>query len=200
MKTKIAENIKFYRKQLGLTQGQLAEYLHGKKSLVRLARTGDAVGAVVNYLHPDDKAYSFSGQYLCSPSMVRHPEGHLLSSMDLFDYDARQCLTLIFRSDDDGKSWKGGLLLDERSDVSYPDGDQGPDGRIYVVYDRDRLGEQEVLMACFTAADLLAGKLVDHGSMLKKLVTSHRGICGATSRQNNALDRAGARGVGPYAE
>lgn len=34
MKTKIAENIKFYRKQLGLTQGQLAEKLHGKKSLV----------------------------------------------------------------------------------------------------------------------------------------------------------------------
>ena len=34
MKTKIGENIKFYRKQLGLTQGQLAELLHGKKSLV----------------------------------------------------------------------------------------------------------------------------------------------------------------------
>ncbi len=34
MKTKIAENIKFYRKQLGLTQGQLAEMLHGKKSLI----------------------------------------------------------------------------------------------------------------------------------------------------------------------
>ena len=34
MKTKIAENIKFYRKQLGLTQEQLASYLHGKKSLV----------------------------------------------------------------------------------------------------------------------------------------------------------------------
>lgn len=34
MKTKIAENIKFYRKQLGLTQGQLAEKLQGKKSLV----------------------------------------------------------------------------------------------------------------------------------------------------------------------
>ena len=34
MKTKIAENIKFYRKQLGLTQGQLAEKLNGKKSLV----------------------------------------------------------------------------------------------------------------------------------------------------------------------
>ncbi|MBQ9118237.1 MAG: helix-turn-helix transcriptional regulator [Clostridia bacterium] len=34
MKTKIAENIKFYRKQLGLTQGQLAEILRGKKSLI----------------------------------------------------------------------------------------------------------------------------------------------------------------------
>ena len=34
MKIKIAENIKFYRKQLGLTQEQLAEKLQGKKSLV----------------------------------------------------------------------------------------------------------------------------------------------------------------------
>ncbi len=34
MKTKIAENIKFYRKQLGLTQGELAEKLCGKKSLI----------------------------------------------------------------------------------------------------------------------------------------------------------------------
>lgn len=34
MKTKIAENIKFYRKQLGLTQEELAKKLNGKKSLV----------------------------------------------------------------------------------------------------------------------------------------------------------------------
>jgi transcriptional regulator with XRE-family HTH domain len=34
MKIKIAENIIFYRKQLGLTQGLLAEMLNGKKSLV----------------------------------------------------------------------------------------------------------------------------------------------------------------------
>lgn len=34
MKIKIADNIKFYRKQLGLTQGQLAEKLNGKKSLI----------------------------------------------------------------------------------------------------------------------------------------------------------------------
>ena len=34
MKTKIAENIKFYRKQLHLTQEELAQKLCGKKSLV----------------------------------------------------------------------------------------------------------------------------------------------------------------------
>lgn len=34
MKLKIAENIRFYRKQAGMTQGELAEKLNGKKSLV----------------------------------------------------------------------------------------------------------------------------------------------------------------------
>ena len=34
MRVKIAENIRFYRKQLHLTQGQLAEKLGGKTSLV----------------------------------------------------------------------------------------------------------------------------------------------------------------------
>jgi len=34
MNTKIAENIKFYRKQMGLTQEQLANMLCGKKSLI----------------------------------------------------------------------------------------------------------------------------------------------------------------------
>lgn len=34
MKTKIAENIKFYRKQVHLTQGQLAEKLDGRASLI----------------------------------------------------------------------------------------------------------------------------------------------------------------------
>lgn len=34
METKIAENIKFYRKQHHMTQGELAEKLCGKKSLI----------------------------------------------------------------------------------------------------------------------------------------------------------------------
>lgn len=76
-----------------------------KKSRVRIARTGKTVGTVVNYLHPDDTAYSYSGRYLCSPSLLRHPDGYLLASMDVYANGAPQNLTLIFRSDDDGESW-----------------------------------------------------------------------------------------------
>lgn len=76
-----------------------------KKSRIRLARTGEAVGTVVNYLHPEDEVYSFSGRYLCSPSLLRHPEGFLLASMDVFAHGHPQNLTLIFRSDDEGATW-----------------------------------------------------------------------------------------------
>ena len=77
----------------------------GKKSRIRLARCAPVIGTVVNYLHPDDEAYEFYGRYLCSPSMVRHPDGFLLASMDLYEGLAPQNLTLIFRSVDDGKHW-----------------------------------------------------------------------------------------------
>ena len=77
----------------------------GKRSRTRLARVGKCVGTVVNYLHPDDNAYSFSGKYLCSPSLLIHPDGYMLSAMDLFASGHPQNLTLIFRSDDEGDSW-----------------------------------------------------------------------------------------------
>ncbi len=77
-----------------------------KYSRTRLVRTGAAVGdTVVNYLHPDDRVYAFSGNYLCSPCIIRHPDGFLLASMDVFKGNAPQNLTLIFRSDDDGLTW-----------------------------------------------------------------------------------------------
>lgn len=40
MKTNIAKNIKYYRKQLGLTQDELAAKLCGKKSLISNYETG----------------------------------------------------------------------------------------------------------------------------------------------------------------
>lgn len=76
-----------------------------KKSKVRLVRCGAVPGTAVNYLHPEDKAYAFSGRALCSPSLLRHPDGYLLAAMDLFCGESPQNLTLVFRSDDEGESW-----------------------------------------------------------------------------------------------
>ena len=68
-------------------------------------------------------------------------------------------------SDDDGRTWKGGLLLDERDRVSYPDGCQAPDGSIRIIYDYNRgikgsppdRMDREILMAAFREEDVRAG-------------------------------------------
>ncbi len=74
-------------------------------------------------------------------------------------------------SDDDGRSWRGGLVLDERGGVSYPDGFQQPDGTIFVSYDRNRATDGEILLARFTEADVLAGTLVTDDARLKLMIS-----------------------------
>jgi hypothetical protein len=78
-------------------------------------------------------------------------------------------------SDDDGKTWTGGLVLDERKGVSYPDGFQAPDGTIYISYDRNRATDGEVLLAKFTAEDIAAKKLVGPKSKLRLLISKPLG-------------------------
>ncbi len=73
-------------------------------------------------------------------------------------------------SDDDGVTWRGKLLLDERRAVSYPDGFEDPDGRIYIIYDRERTRDREILFATFTEADVLGGACASAGCALKQLV------------------------------
>jgi len=75
-----------------------------------------------------------------------------------------------FLSEDDGATWKGGLLLDERERVSYPDGFQARDGAIHVVYDRDRANAREILMARFTEANVLAGDFSGRDAQARLLV------------------------------
>lgn len=60
-------------------------------------------------------------------------------------------------SKDDGLTWSGGLLLDERKSVSYPDGQQMADGSIRIIYDHSRTGDREILMASFRESDVIAG-------------------------------------------
>jgi len=84
-----------------------------------------------------------------------------------------------FLSEDDGHIWKGGLVLDERMRVSYPDGIQAPDGSVYVIYDHERGGPnsaKEILMAVFTEEDILAGKLTSPKSRLRARINQATGI------------------------
>ncbi|MFG0296332.1 MAG: sialidase family protein, partial [Maioricimonas sp. JB045] len=74
-------------------------------------------------------------------------------------------------SEDDGRTWTGGLVLDERRGISYPDGFQAPDGTIYISYDRNRATDGEILMARFTEEDVLAGDLVGPKSKRKMLIS-----------------------------
>ena len=70
-------------------------------------------------------------------------------------------------SDDDGTTWNGGLMLDERDHLTYPDGVQAADGTIYLVYDRNRTPEGIIQMAVFTEADVRAGQPVGEKTRLK---------------------------------
>ena len=62
-------------------------------------------------------------------------------------------------SEDDGETWKGGLLLDDSGNISYPDAAELPDGSITVLYDHGRATFREILSARFTEQEILQGNL-----------------------------------------
>lgn len=78
---------------------------------------------------------------------------------------------MAFLSEDDGKTWKGGLLLDERAGVSYPDGQQAADGTLFIVYDFDRFEARQILFASFTEEDVAAGNDVSGRVRLRNVIS-----------------------------
>ena len=78
-------------------------------------------------------------------------------------------------SEDEGRTWKGGLVLDERDAVSYPDGFESADGSIHILYDWNRHTDAEILMARFREEDVLAGKVVSEGANLRMLANKATG-------------------------
>ena len=87
-----------------------------------------------------------------------------------------RCRLTATLSSDDGDTWTGGLLLDERERISYPDGVQNPDGSIHVIYDFDRYGQKDILMATFTEADVQAGHGVSDVFRMRHLVNRATGV------------------------
>lgn len=74
-------------------------------------------------------------------------------------------------SDDDASSWRGGLLLDAREAVSYPDAAEADDGSIYVIYDWNRITEKRILMAVFKEEDISAGQCVSDTARMRCVVS-----------------------------
>lgn len=93
----------------------------------------------------------------CSRFHIRRLQSGRLLLINHFGFTGRSHLTALL-SDDDGLTWPHRLLLDERELVTYPDAVEAPDGTIYVVYDRKRVGEGEILLQSFSEADILRGE------------------------------------------
>ncbi|MDO5581836.1 MAG: exo-alpha-sialidase [Planctomycetia bacterium] len=115
------------------------------------------------------------------PSKIPHPDsrffiGRLKSGRLLLikngpmDRRTKREQMMAFLSEDDGKTWKGGLMLDERRGVSYPDAVQDHNGVIYAVHDRNRTTDHEILIHRFTEEDILAKKPVSQVCRLKTIV------------------------------
>jgi hypothetical protein len=92
--------------------------------------------------------------------------------------DGKRSHMTAFVSDDDGATWKGGLLLDER-ESSYPDGIQAEDGTLFIIYDHQRYtlnragkrGVGSVQIAVCSEEDVRAGKPVTDKVRLHHVVT-----------------------------
>jgi predicted neuraminidase len=106
---------------------------------------------------------------------IRRLRSGRLLLVNHYGFTGRSHLTAML-SEDDGKTWAGGLLLDERRAVSYPDGVETKDGIIHIIYDFNRGGrwaegsDREILMATFTEKDVLAGRCVSPEARLRRIV------------------------------
>ena len=130
-------------------------------SLWMLIRTKYGIGESIS----NDRGYTWSPVI---PSRIQHPVARffiyrlfsgnlLLVKHGPIDVKTGRSHLMAFISEDDGHSWSNGLLLDERPGVSYPDGQQTSDGTIYITYDYDRRGDQNILFTSFTEDDILIG-------------------------------------------
>jgi hypothetical protein len=148
-------------------------------SLWLLARTTYGIGESVS----NDRGRTWPD---LTPAAISHPSARFFirrlqsGNLLLVKHGAvekrtgRSHLT-AFLSADDGKTWSGGLLLDERNGVSYPDGQQVSDGLIRIIYDYSRTDDRTILMASFREADVVAGKPTTDAVQLRQLVSQASG-------------------------
>ena len=169
----------------------LYEKLDG--SIWMLVRTFDGIGESFSF----DKGRTWSiGQKShidgpCSRFFIRRLQSGRLLMVNHYQFKERIDLADIQRqgpvkswrgrtnltaliSEDEGKTWKGTLLLDARNDAAYPDAVER-NGFLYITYDWERVKEREILLAKITEEDILAGKLSNPASFLAHVVNKATG-------------------------
>lgn len=125
-------------------------------TLWMLVRVKDGIGEAVS--HDRGRTWNPSPKAVlpgpCARFHIRRLRSGRLLLINHFNFTGRSHLTAML-SDDDGITWPHHLLLDERTNVSYPDAVETPEGKIIMIYDRNRLGEAEILLQTFTEEDIL---------------------------------------------
>ena len=148
-------------------------------SLWLLARTKYGIGESVS----TDRGKTWRD---LKPSTIAHPSARffvrrlesgnlMLVKHGAIDQRTGRSHLTAFVSSDEGKTWTGSLLLDERRGVSYPDGQQTSDGLIRIIYDFSRTGSRHILMATFREEDVAAGKPVSRDVGLRQLISEASG-------------------------
>lgn len=130
-------------------------------SLWMLVRTRDGIGESVS----TDRGRNWS---IVKPSAIPHADslffirrlrsGRLLMIRHNAPTTAQRSHLTAFLSEDDGRRWSEGLLIAERMGVPYPDGVEGPAGRIHLVYDYGRRTDKQILMSVFSERDVANGR------------------------------------------
>lgn len=152
-------------------------------SLMMLIRT--SYGIAVSYSYDQGRSWTDavnSGiKGPCSRFFIRRLRSGRILLINHLNFTGRNNLAALL-SEDEGKSWKYSLMLDERDNSSYPDAIEAEDGFIYVTYDRERGGfrhsmkdvmgdAREILMAKITEEDIIAGKIINAKSKLKVTIS-----------------------------
>ena len=150
-------------------------------SLAMYVRTKYGIG--VSYSYDRGKTWTRGGdsglRAPCSRFHIKRLNSGRILLINHYNFVGRSHLTALL-SEDDGSTWPYKLLLDERSNVSYPDATENEDGYIYITYDRERgafldslekvyASAREILVAKITEEDIIAGNIVSESGYLKKV-------------------------------
>ena len=147
------------------------------KSLWMLIRTKYGIGESFS----NDRGKTWSSLL---PSTIQHPSARffirrlhsgnlLLVKHGAIDERSGRSHLTAYISKDDGQTWLGGLLLDERSSISYPDGQQDKDSVIHIIYDYSRTTKREILMSKFTEDDVITGDITSSTVSLQIVVSKY---------------------------